>query len=128
MSRWSRRSKKKKDAILKKLEKPQLEKREWTKRHEFDNSELVAEIYKKGEIPIYCMKDGWTWSNKYVFTEEETIFGKHLMIRGHCKDCGRPIERVIHRTVGELMSLPFVAATLEQQGRLEDRRKENASN
>ena len=122
MSRWTRRTQEEKDAISKKLEGGQLEKREWTERHELDNPKLVAEIYQKNEIPIYCMKDGWSWSNKYVFTEETSVFGKHLMVKGHCKDCGEPIERIVSRTIDELVVFPLVASILEQQGRLVDKR------
>ena len=125
MSRWTRRTQEEKNAILQKIERQKQAKQKYPERLHLDNPKLVKEIYLKNEIPTYCMKDGWTWSNKYILTEETTLFGKQLMIKGHCKDCGRPIERMVLRTVDELLLFPLAVANLTQQGRLIDRRHKN---
>lgn len=122
MSRWTKRTQEEKDAISKKLEGEQTSKEEKKNKHNYMSS-YGNKILEEGNIPLFCVKCGWSYSDNYILEEGMSVFGtKELIVIGNCKECGIKIASEIPLTMKALMIYPFLFATLERQGRLVDRR------
>jgi len=126
MSRWSRRTQEEKEQIQRDQDEQRLKIQKREQRHEIDNQDIISEIYEKREIPIYCMKCGWTTSQKYILcTKPSPLGGEAIFVQGKCKDCGRRIERMIVFNSTDVMMFSLSCSYLKINFRLEDRRKKN---
>lgn len=122
MSRWTKRTQEEKDAISKKLEGEQTSKEERKNKHDYMSS-YQNKILEEGDIPLFCTKCGWSYSDNYILEEGISVFGtKEFVVIGSCKECGIKIAREIPLTLEMLMIYPLLFATLQRQGRLVDRR------
>ena len=122
MSRWSKRSQEEKEKILQKLDN---QKRNHEKKEQPFSSENIMDIYKEGEIPIFCHNCcKFQTSDRYIITKKEVqILGETSMVEGICRKCGKPIEKYFPRTMEEIAILELTFINLKNDGRLEDRRK-----
>lgn len=117
MSRWSKRSKEEKLDILRK----QREQKEPKEGYD------AVDIYKNNEIPIVCPKCRcFSGSDTYeVVIKDFRPLGikKVSIIKGMCRICKRPIERIFPPTFSdEITVFTMVFVNLKQKGRLKDLR------
>ena len=130
MSRWSKRSEEEKQAILQKQQEQEAK----AEQAKLDKDPVLAElarardmdaanaVYKSGEIPILCRDDGWVGSELYALYKGEPLPGVKLdMLKGRCRKCGRPVQRVFP-TGEEFLLFALAISNLKMKGRLQDTR------
>ena len=132
MSRWSKRSDEEKVAIMRKQQETQHQVAARATEHCGGGIlDLVGErgsaaataIYEAQEIPMPCRTCGWVGSDQYAFYKGEPFPGAPPMdmIKGRCRKCGRPLQRVFPSNE-ELMLFMMAASVLKMRGRLTDAR------
>jgi hypothetical protein len=79
MGNWLKKTPEQREAILKKLQQQKDAKEQKIERRNPLSPTAYADLIKKEEIPLYCMKCGWTSSERYSLNER----------RGHLEKNGR---------------------------------------
>jgi hypothetical protein len=122
MGNWLKKTPEQREAILKKLQQQKDAKEQKIERRNPLSPTAYADLIKKEEIPLYCMKCGWTSSERYSLNERRGPFGKEWTVEGNCRDCKRRILREIPICMESMMMFPFIFFHLIQTKRLEDKR------
>lgn len=137
MSRWQKKSKEEKQAILDnqnaKKQNQEIRSNSINKAFDkvsdninknLDDKDKWTEIVNSGDIPIFCPIDGWVGCNKYELKMKSIMPGtpENIVAEGNCKVCQRLITKVIDPWSGETMIIMILVKQLERENRLVDLR------